>query len=195
VNRSINVALGFLFLVLIAVNPGCSQSSVQPFSSTSTLPPTSTSLTSATSMSPGLVNTTQPPTGTTPFTWSLSSDCTTCHAGQVKSMAETTLLAYKHTTVSNNCTGCHDTATLQASHKSVSANSPVPAKTYPQSFCLNCHDSYSSLIALTINRKASIIINGRGINPHDTMIGQADCSVCHTIHGESRGMRVCFNCH
>ncbi|MGX9460830.1 cytochrome c3 family protein [Shewanella sp. A14] len=53
--------------------------------------------------------------------------------------------------------------------------------------CLNCHESYDALKALTADK-------GLEANPHDSHLGNLDCSDCHLIHKPS-GEAICAECH
>jgi hypothetical protein len=155
----------------------------------------STTATSPTSVSSQAMVTTKTPTVTVPPTWSLETDCATCHPDQVNSMTDPALLAFNHALISNKCVGCHDLATLQVSHKDFSSTSSVPYEQYPQSFCLKCHGSYPVLVALTANSTAFLDPDGKAINPHDTHVGQVECYKCHLIHDVSPGIKYCYSCH
>jgi hypothetical protein len=155
----------------------------------------STTTTNTTTKTATASSTTKSSTSSTALVWSPNVDCSVCHAAQVKSFTDNTLLASKHAAVSNKCLGCHDLSILQAAHKNFSPTTSVPPQTFPQSFCLKCHGTYAALIVLTKSSKAFLKPDGTAVNPHDTHVGPTDCSNCHSIHGVSAGIDYCYSCH
>ena len=84
--------------------------------------------------------------------------------------AEQPMLADRHVARGSTCKSCHPSGTP----------GPVDIKT-----CLGCHGgSYAKLAERT---------DEADINPHDTHIGEADCSQCHS--GHKKPQLVCDQCH
>ena len=78
-------------------------------------------------------------------------------------------LADRHATRGVACTQCHKTQ---------------PPKNVPAKDCLACHGSYKVLAAKTDNLD---------INPHDSHMGDVECTECHQGHKKPR--LVCDQCH
>lgn len=62
-----------------------------------------------------------------------------------------------------------------------------PTPTVDMSLCLGCHGgSYAALAEKTADTES-------GINPHDTHLGEAQCTSCH--RGHKLPVLSCDNCH
>jgi hypothetical protein len=157
-----------VLLVSVSLGPACNRSAAAIIT-----PPTTT--------------TTTPSTTTAPFFWSPEADCATCHATEVKSMTDTTLLASKHAAAGKTCSDCHDAADLQIAHKKADATTPVPVQKFLRAFCFKCHGSYAAIIELTRGRTR--------LNPHDSHYGQVDCFICHRVHTVKSPVELCISCH
>jgi hypothetical protein len=141
----------------------------------------------ATITTPPTTITTTPSTTISPFIWSPEADCAVCHATEVKSMTDTTLLASKHAAAGKACLDCHDAADLQTAHKNVNATPPVPVQKFPRAFCFKCHGSYAAMIELTKGRTR--------LNPHDSHYGELGCFICHRVHTAKSPDELCVSCH
>ncbi|WOT05898.1 cytochrome c3 family protein [Shewanella youngdeokensis] len=53
--------------------------------------------------------------------------------------------------------------------------------------CFDCHGSYDDIRALSEEKELEA-------NPHDSHLGDVECSDCHNIHKES-AETVCAECH
>ena len=53
--------------------------------------------------------------------------------------------------------------------------------------CLQCHGSYAELAEQTGNQELE------GANPHQSHLGEVDCTVCH--HAHSPSVSYCLQCH
>jgi hypothetical protein len=66
---------------------------------------------------------------------------------------------------------------------------PLEERQFPDDFCFDCHEpnehtSYDQVIQLTA---------GLELNPHDSHLGELECSTCHKMHGPSED--YCAQCH
>lgn len=59
-----------------------------------------------------------------------------------------------------------------------------PSKPVPTSQCQSCHGNYDKLVELTEKLE---------INPHESHLGEPDCSSCHHAHKPSEV--ACSGCH
>jgi hypothetical protein len=82
-------------------------------------------------------------------------------------------LADRHIKRGASCTDCHGTS------------APRHGAVVDMNACMKCHGTFDQVAKLT----ASL---GKR-NPHDSHIGQLDCTVCH--HGHSQSELYCANCH
>ncbi len=121
------------------------------------------------------------------FVWNQDARCADCHAAEVKSMTDPSLLASRHAAAQNNCSDCHDIKDLQKAHKDVDARPPVPAQKYSGALCFKCHGSYKDIIELTKGRTR--------LNPHDSHYGEIDCFICHKVHTAKSPNEFCLSCH
>ena len=87
-----------------------------------------------------------------------------------KSWAASDYLDFRHNQHKVTCGLCHG------------AYSPEKGTSREQ--CLNCHDSYEHVAALTSDVDP---------NPHDSHYGKIRCTLCHKAHGESS--LYCNTCH
>jgi fumarate reductase flavoprotein subunit len=79
------------------------------------------------------------------------------------------LLLDKHTKADIECKACHGTT--------------EPPKAVGMDVCISCHGAYEQLAEKT--KKVAP-------NPHDSHLGEAECSTCHHIHKPSEdGCRAC----
>jgi len=65
-----------------------------------------------------------------------------------------------------------------------SCHTTMPPKAVNGDTCLKCHGPYSALAKKT---------DDKDINPHDTHLGEADCSLCHK--GHKKPVLACDECH
>ncbi len=86
-------------------------------------------------------------------------------------------LANKHLSSGTQCAVCHD-----------GESDPLTA---PESgeVCVTCHD-YDDLAQST---EHLVDRENRAANPHDSHIGEVDCTLCHSNHSESQ--YYCLTCH
>ena len=79
------------------------------------------------------------------------------------------LLLDKHTKADLECKSCHGAA--------------EPPKAVGMDVCISCHGAYQKLAEKT--KKVAP-------NPHDSHLGEVECSTCHHIHKPSEdGCRAC----
>ena len=67
------------------------------------------------------------------------------------------------------CSACHGT---------------TPGSPVATAKCESCHGNYDKLISLT---------DKGNVNPHESHLGEPDCSQCHHIHKKSEA--ACNQCH
>ena len=75
-----------------------------------------------------------------------------------------------HTKAGSACTSCHPVGT--------------PSKEVPTSVCAECHGNYAK-VALKTQAVAP--------NPHESHLGEVECTVCHHAHKPSED--GCRSCH
>jgi hypothetical protein len=104
------------------------------------------------------------------------------------------------------CLDCHEATVKQQVQEAVAFvtgnfEEPLQRRQFPDEFCLGCHEHGSR--EEIIERTGDYAIEGELRNPHDphpgideSVVGQFQCSKCHTMHGESVGIRYCYReCH
>ncbi|MDR3440613.1 cytochrome c3 family protein [Telmatospirillum sp.] len=94
-------------------------------------------------------------------------------AGAEESAANgTNFLADRHENLSQpvDCAGCH--------------GEKKPKTKASDAGCLNCHGPYSKMAAKTAKLE---------INPHDSHLGEIDCTFCHAGHKPPKNK--CAECH
>jgi len=141
--------------------------------------------------------------------WSLEMDCGgACHTMEpyVDSLQDADLLAYAHAQEGLVCQDCHEAAVLEEVHEGTTDPNVTELKPrmFPDEFCFDCHvpnehTSYEEIVA----RTEDYTVNDEKVNPHDPHAGversdieQTECSRCHQMHKESRGINYCYNaCH
>ncbi|MBU3948880.1 MAG: cytochrome c3 family protein [Proteobacteria bacterium] len=121
------------------------------------------------------------------FLWNQDARCADCHAAEVKSMTDSTLLASGHAAAGNTCSDCHDIKDLQKAHEEVDTKPPVPSQKYSSALCFKCHGNYKDIIELTKGRTR--------LNPHDSHYGEIDCFICHKVHAAKSPDEFCVSCH
>ncbi len=102
-----------------------------------------------------------------------------------------------------NCLSCHDIDTLRKLYLLCDAEAVNEAKDNMSDtineLCFVCHGSYLELIQLTKDSMALMDSDGTVINPHDTMLGEAACNYCHSIHDATDSAAIalakCYTCH
>lgn len=164
-------------------------------------------LTSVSSTGPGSGAANEPAAVQT--TWSMDSDCATCHATEAATASNASCLYAKHSTLS--CVTCHDDeAGLVAVHADSDASNPASLTRLSETdvspdLCATCHDS-AELAESTADSEALKDKQGNVVNPHDLPGGsqheKIDCITCHQYHvadtqpGEV-GLAYCSNgqCH
>jgi hypothetical protein len=97
------------------------------------------------------------------------SDCKQCHSGKTRLYSKLRL-SHFHNLSGVKCTDCH------------AAKSKTKAVTKEK--CLTCHKSYEDLVSLTADADP---------NPHESHLGELDCSYCH--HQHKRSENYCAQCH
>lgn len=141
--------------------------------------------------------------------WDLDMDCgAVCHTMQphVDSLQDANLSAYAHAQQGLVCLDCHEAEVLEQVHEG--ANDPniteLKGRKFPDEFCFDCHvanehTSYEEIIERTEDYNTA---RGEEVNPHDPHAGvegsdqeQFECSRCHRMHKESRGINYCYGCH
>jgi len=131
------------------------------------------------------------------------ADCSTCHAKYFQSLKNDKLLISVHAKAgTDQCTSCHEEASMEQSHANVTGPVPViKAQRYPGEFCLRCHGTLSELAKKTANSKSLVDTKGRVVNPHDLPKTPAhaksgDCANCHRMHkAPINAVEYCFGCH
>ncbi len=102
-----------------------------------------------------------------------------------------------------NCISCHDIETLRTLFLlcDIEAINKAKLDMYKiiNDTCFTCHGSYAELIILTKNYENFQDSKGEVVNPHDTMMGEASCNICHSMHIFSdpvtNGLISCYGCH
>ena len=128
-----------------------------------------------------------------PCPFSVDMDCAVCHEMQpyVESLENPEFLAGAHAQAGYTCVNCHVAADLQGVHGPCPVSGPVQARKGTKEECFRCHMSYAAIRALTVGST----FTPEGINPHDTHLGEIECSSCHSVHNWSRNLSNCYGCH
>lgn len=144
--------------------------------------------------------------------WSADGDCSVCHDKQCSAGSEpgTTLGAF-HEGLGNDCSSCHDSATLAEIHEQHGDSGRTPTKLryseVTDEQCLACHGSYESLAEKTAGTADLTDTNGKTVNPHDlpqsTVAGEGHdtikCVSCHNVHVVAdcaeQAETTCRGCH
>ncbi len=134
-----------------------------------------------------------------------STNCSTCHDKQVKSLTDSTMHASVHAKKGiGECTICHDPEALKTSHANVKPGAPnfVKPRRYPKEFCLKCHGTYADLAKRTAGSKTLTDLTGHVFNPHDLPKppkhedNMDECSNCHKEHKKNPAVaQYCGGCH
>jgi hypothetical protein len=103
------------------------------------------------------------------------------------------------------CLSCHDIDILRKLYILCDSTTIDEMKTNmtnsSMSICLTCHGTYEDLAALTKDNKETYLVDslGMSINPHNTMQGEVECSVCHLVHSTTdiynNALNFCYDCH
>ena len=93
------------------------------------------------------------------------------------------LLVNAHRDLGITCSGCHTAAT--------------DSEPGTRGFCMRsgCHGDWESIVEATADWKGTVTVyNASGTyNPHDNHRGDANCSDCHSMHGQQD--LTCVTCH
>lgn len=118
--------------------------------------------------------------------------CKICHNMQIyyDSYHEGNLLAKKHADAGKVCHDCHKpdlAAQAEEGLKFITGDykTPLDKLKVSRQFCLDCHTDFDTKVKAATNFKES--------NPHDSHNGEQECSLCHSMHGQSKPM--CAECH
>jgi hypothetical protein len=139
-------------------------------------------------------------------TWSIDSDCASCHTDEVESGGDSDSAYSQHT--SEDCVSCHsdEGGLLATSHEDyATANQPTRLKKteVADASCTSCHDS-EEIKAATAGVTVLTDTKGTVVNPHDrpqTAEHEASvtCSDCHKMHKpeppEETAPKACLSCH
>lgn len=152
----------------------------------------------------------QAPATTESVTWSMESDCASCHQSQAATTDDEKCLAGFHVKQeSARCVTCHtDEAGLASVHENASV-APVEVKRLKSTAvedetCLGCHGPRESLVEKTVDSVVLQDHKGLVVNPHDMPDvagheGEGSCGSCHISHSdepvEEVSEQYCFSCH
>ncbi len=142
--------------------------------------------------------------------WSPTSDCSKCHAAEVESLKDSTLLASKHS--GQKCADCHNDAdNLTKAHAGAtgapSSATTTASKMGTKEFCLKCHGTYEDLAAKTAASTVLKDTKGTVVNPHAVSqnadhqgVSLDECYNCHAVHQASAPAgpavgAICITCH
>lgn len=145
------------------------------------------------------------------FTFSMDSDCMTCHETQAQASADSNcFLVATDQHSSLTCTSCHDDESgLTKAHDGVKYGDKEPKRlkstTTDSDECISCHGSYEELAAKTADSTVLTDSKGTTVNPHE-VVGLNDkhsesieCTSCHQPHsGETAAegaSDTCLSCH
>jgi hypothetical protein len=127
-----------------------------------------------------------------PYTQS-SRYCGSCHYTRTfyRSWVQSNDSAHRHALASITCRSCHPRSIGNLLHDSWAAvtgdyKPRLPSAGLTKKECLGCHESYAALAQRTAHLK---------INPHQTHLGEEECSHCHKMHDKSPGLKYCTTCH
>lgn len=118
--------------------------------------------------------------------------CASCHIIEpyYQSWKEGPLLAAKHSAENVNCTDCHQATVAEKMHEGFAYVTgqyadPLKERIATREDCLKCHqDDWQQTVAATQYDHG---------NPHDSHLGETDCSLCHKMHRTSEV--YCAQCH
>jgi len=136
--------------------------------------------------------------------WTPTSDCSTCHPAEARSLQDPLLLASKH--APTECTDCHsDTTALVTAHEEATGAltaSTEPSETATKEICLGCHGAYADIAEATKDSTILNDANGAVVNPHELpktpghSVAADECHNCHSIHVASPEVGTsCYSCH
>lgn len=127
----------------------------------------------------------------------------------VESLSNQNTLIYSHSIQKTSpdvvvtCLDCHDIEKLKQLYSTCNPdildeiNSAMSNSV--KEICFVCHGSYTELIDLTQSYEGFQDLKGTIFNPHDTMLGEAECYVCHSLHEVMdpviTGLNFCYKCH
>lgn len=142
--------------------------------------------------------------GTGEIAWSISVDCTVCHAKQGA------FHVAGHANAAVVCTDCHkDMTALARVHDGKTASSPMPSRLkmtkMTNEACLSCHGPLDTLAAATASLTVCTDSEGKTVNPH-TAVDLTEshreslrCNDCHSEHEDidanEVAKTVCVDCH
>lgn len=126
--------------------------------------------------------------------------CATCHIMKpyYESWNQGNLLAHKHA-AKVTCHQCHESSIstqVQEGIKFITGdyNTPIDKLQVSKEFCLKCHsDSGIGTPKGATFEEAMTKTAFTESNPHDSHNGEQDCTVCHSMHEQSKPM--CSECH
>jgi len=118
--------------------------------------------------------------------------CGTCHIIKpyYESWESSNLLANKHAAQGVECLDCHHHSYLEKAQEGINYitgnySEPLEKLTFTREQCLECHEEdYEQAVAATEFEES---------NPHDSHMGEIDCTQCHQMHDKSKVM--CSQCH
>lgn len=144
-------------------------------------------------------------------TWSVGSDCATCHERQCSSAADDGTLGTFHEALGNDCFTCHDADNMAGVHEEHGDSGRTPTKLryseVADEQCLSCHGSYEALAEKTTSSTDLVDTNGKVANPHDLpqspIAGEGHdtitCVSCHSAHEQAacveQAADTCRGCH
>lgn len=148
------------------------------------------------------------PIASVEFTWSPDSDCSMCHAGEARSLQDSTFPAAAHEQEAVECATCHsDESKLSAAHGGALPDSEMPTRlkstAVAEQVCLDCHDDADALVQATAGSTSLVDSEGTAANPH-ALPDSGDhegisCSDCHKMHSSDpvgkTAMNACLSCH
>ena len=146
------------------------------------------------------------------ISWSVTSDCESCHTREAAAPADATSLHAVH--ASSSCLSCHDDEQgLAKAHEGYEEKDPASnlKKTdVADESCLasGCHDQ-TVLAEATAGETVLTDTKGTVVNPHDLPIHEdhakgVRCASCHKMHGEGSieadavyqaSKATCLSCH
>ncbi|MEY8341580.1 hypothetical protein [Adlercreutzia muris] len=143
------------------------------------------------------------------FTWSVDSDCGTCHGDDVASFDDASCPASQHAAMKDQCMTCHNDPNMERAHAKVTLDSEKKKATLKRTVvardtCLasGCHDM-TEIAADTADVTVLTDKNGTTVNPHDLPESEdhasINCSSCHKLHTADTPAEAapatCRNCH
>jgi hypothetical protein len=143
------------------------------------------------------------------FAFTSDSDCSACHAAEVQSGNDSTVLYSFHVDQQEmQCNTCHndDNEVLTKAHEDY-ATAKLPSKLKKTEVyvevCLTCHNM-DDLKVKTKDTATLTDSNGVTANPHDLPVSDSHakriiCMSCHEMHGKNpvneTAPKVCEGCH